>query len=75
MSYAPADLALEGSSTRRTQRQRAREALNRIATQTGAVVVPSPGAAPGSVQVFPPANHKAAHDGKAELWRYLNRNG
>ena len=75
MSYAPADLALEGSSTRRTQRQRAREALNRIATQTGAVVVPSPSAAPGSVQVFPPASHKAAHDGKAELWRYLNRDG
>ena len=75
MSYAPADLAQEGSSTRRTQRQRAREALARIAAQTGAVVVPSPGAAPGSVQVFPPTNHKAAHDGKAELWRHLNRDG
>ena len=75
MSYAPADLALEGSSTRRTQRHRAREALKRIAVQTGAVVVPSPGAAPDSVQVFPPASHKAAHDGKAELWRHLNRDG
>ena len=73
MSYAPADLGREGSSTRRTQRQRARGALDRIAVQTGAGVVPSPGAAPGSVQVFPPASHKAAHDGKAELWRHLNR--
>ena len=73
MSYAPADLAKEGSSTRQTQRQRAREALDRIAAQTGAMVVPSPGAAPSSVQVFPPASHKAAHDSKAELWRHLNR--
>ena len=75
MSYAPADLAQEGSSTRRTQRHRAREALDRITAQTGAVVVPSPGAARGSVQVLPPASHKAAHDGKAELWRHLDRDG
>ncbi len=45
MAYATADLAAEGSSTRRTQRQQAREALDRVADQTGAVVVPAPGAA------------------------------
>ena len=73
MAYAPADLADEGSSTRRTQRQRAREALDRIVTQTGAVVIPAPGPVTGTVQVLPPASHKAAHDGKAELWRNLNK--
>ena len=45
MAYATADLAAEGTSMRRTQRQQAREALDRVADQTGAVVVPAPGAA------------------------------
>ena len=35
MAYAPADLAEEGSSTRRAQRQRAREALDRILDANG----------------------------------------
>ena len=70
MAYATADLAVEGSSTRRTQRQQAREALDRVADQTGAVVVPAPGAA-GTVQVLPAASHKAAHDGKDDLSRNL----
>ena len=70
MAYATADLAAEGSSTRRTQRQQAREALDRVADQTGAVVVPAPGAA-GTVQVLPAASHKAAHDGKDDLSRNL----
>ena len=86
MAYATADLAAEGSSTRRTQRQQAREALDRVADQTGAVVVPAPGAvvvpapgavvvpapgAAGTVQVLPAASHKAAHDGKDDLSRNL----
>ena len=54
----------------RTQRQQAREALDRVADQTGAVVVPAPGAA-GTVQVLPAASHKAAHDGKDDLSRNL----
>ena len=70
MAYATADLAAEGSSTRRTQRQQARAALDRVADQTGAVVVPAPGAA-GTVQVLPAASHKAAHDGKDDLSRNL----
>ena len=48
----------------------AREALDRVADQTGAVVVPAPGAA-GTVQVLPAASHKAAHDGKDDLSRNL----
>ena len=59
MAYATADLAAEGSSTRRTQRQQARAALDRVADQTGAVVV------------LPAASHKAAHDGKDDLSRNL----
>ena len=70
MSYAPADLA-PGGSTRRTQRQRAREALDRIVRQTGAVLAHTArtDGARGCVRVLPPADHKAAHDGKAEQWR------
>ena len=48
-------------------------ALDRIVTQAGAVVIPGPGPVTGTVQVLPPASHKAAHDGKAELWRNLNK--
>ena len=62
MAYSTADLAAEGSSTRRTQRQQAREALDWVADQTGAVVVPAPGAS-GTVQVLPAASHRAAYDG------------
>ena len=36
----------------RTQRQQAREALDRVADQTGAVVVPAPGAAGGPCKCF-----------------------
>lgn len=73
MAYAPADLRAEGTSTRRRQRQLARAALDRIAEQTGAVVIPAPGPVTGTVQVLPPASHKAAHDAKADLWRHVTR--
>ncbi|MDE0229995.1 MAG: hypothetical protein OXJ62_14180 [Spirochaetaceae bacterium] len=69
MAYAPADLKDEGTSSRRRQRQLARAALDRIAKQTGAVVIPAPGRVAGTVQVLPPTSHKAAHDGKSDLWR------
>ena len=73
MAYAPADLAPNGD-LRRKQRQRAREALARIARQTGAVVVPAiRSSVRGCVQVLPPTSHKAAHDSKAELWRHIMR--
>ena len=68
MSYAPADIAPVDSSTRRTQRQRARKALDRVALQTGAVVLPATGT---DVHVLPPAEHKAAHDSKADLWHHV----
>ena len=71
MAYAPADLA-DAGSTRRTQRQRAREALELVANVTGAIVLPAvrPDGVRGCVQVLPAPSHKAAHDGKAEVWRH-----
>ena len=72
MAYAPADLAADDDPNRRNQRRRARAALDLVAKVTGAVVIPAPGPVAGTVQVLPPASHKAAHDGKAELWRNVN---
>ena len=70
MAYAPGDLAT-GGELRRKQRQRAGAALALVAEQTGAVVLPAERAdgVRGCVRVLPPAEYKAAHDGKAELWR------
>ena len=73
MAYAPADLAAAGD-LRRKQRQRAREALNRIALLADALVLPAiRSGVRGCVQVLPPASHKAAHDSKATLWRHVRK--
>ena len=71
MSYAPADLATPGTSTRRTQRQRARSALDLVAKVSGVVVLPTRRAdqVAGCVRVLPPESHKAAHDGAGERRR------
>ena len=69
MAYSPRDLAKPKTSTRRTQRQRAGEALGLIATMTDTLVLPatrSDGVA-GCVRVLPPPAHKAAHDAASEL--------
>ena len=70
MSYALGDLAADGT-VRRNQRRAAREALERVANVTGAIVVPAEQAdgVRGCVRVLPPPDHKAAHDAAAELWR------
>ena len=44
------------------------KALDRVALQTGAVVLPATGT---GVHVLPPAEHKAAHDSKADLWHHV----
>ncbi len=71
MAYSPRDLAKPKTSTRRTQRQRAGEALDLIATMTDTLVLPatrSDGVA-GCVRVLPSPAHKAAHDASFELRR------
>ena len=51
-------------TVRRNQRRAAREALERVANVTGAIVVPAEQAdgVRGCVRVLPPPDHKAAHD-------------
>lgn len=75
MAYAPADLSSEGTSYRRDQRARARDALALIAKITGSLVLPTERAdgARNCVTVLPSPHYKAAHDAKAQAWANLNK--